>query len=553
MNPEDKTTKENLLEIADLRIRFDEAEETLSAIRRGEVDALVVSGPDGDQVFTLKGAERSYRFFVEAMNEGAVTLSLDGTILYCNDRFAELVETPYQRIIGDSIYRFITSPDAFEPAFQRGKEEKSKAEILLKRKHNESVPVSVSFNPMRENEVPGICMVATDLTEHVRKDEMLRKRAQQLARMSSQLTLAEQRERRRLASIIHDHLQQLLIGAKIRLEVLAEEIGKDQQQNLEQIHNLVMESVQTSRSLIAQMAPHVLYECGLGPGLEWLARTFKETYNINIDTDIDPSIPVDPEDLKVLLFESVRELLFNVVKHALVSAARVDMTRNSAGDLRITVSDRGVGFVREKLTEDLGRDDHFGLFSIRERLELVRGRLEIYSCPGEGTVVDLIVPMDQTIIFEGPPAGCGVPPEETTADLASSPQRRIRVLLVDDHIVMRQGLYSLLERHSDIQVVGEAMDGEEAVQMTRKLEPEVILMDVKMPKLDGIGATRLIHSEWPDIRIIGLSMYEGAETEKGMINAGAAAFISKSGPSDVLLNAIREQDRNREYGSGIRP
>jgi formate hydrogenlyase transcriptional activator len=123
MKKEEKTKKESLLEIEDLRIRLEEAEETLAMIRRGEVDGLVVSGPEGDQVFTLKGAESPYRFFVEAMNEGAVTLSSDGTILYCNDRFAEMVETPYQKIIGDSIYRFISSPDAFETAFQRGKRE----------------------------------------------------------------------------------------------------------------------------------------------------------------------------------------------------------------------------------------------------------------------------------------------------------------------------------------------------------------------------------------------------------------------------------------------
>jgi PAS domain S-box-containing protein len=187
MEREKKRGNELILQIEDLRLRLDEAEETLSAIRRGEVDGLVISGPKGDQVFTLKGAERPYRFFVEAMNEGAVTLSFDGTILYCNDRFAEMVETPYEKIVGSSVYQFVSSPEVFGPAFQKGKTERSKTQVLLKTKPNEPMPVSVSFNPMQEDEVPGICMVVSDLTEHVRQNELLQERATELEKAKDRL------------------------------------------------------------------------------------------------------------------------------------------------------------------------------------------------------------------------------------------------------------------------------------------------------------------------------------------------------------------------------
>jgi PAS domain S-box-containing protein len=187
MERDKKAAREFILQIEDLRLRLDEAEETLSAIRRGEVDGLVVSGPKGDQVFTLKGAERPYRFFVEAMMEGAVTLSLDGTILYCNSRFAKMVETPYQKIVGSSVYQFVSSLDAFGLAFQKGKTERSKTQVLLKTKHNEPMHVSVSFNPMQEDEVPGICMVVSDLTEHVRQNELLQERATELEKAKDRL------------------------------------------------------------------------------------------------------------------------------------------------------------------------------------------------------------------------------------------------------------------------------------------------------------------------------------------------------------------------------
>ena len=163
MSDDAKTKEELLSENEDLRIRLEEAEETLRAIREGEVDGLVVSGPEGDRLFLLKGAGHAYRVFVEAMNEGAVTLSHDGTILYCNNRFADMVETPYEKVIGSSIYQFIASTDVFESAFQRGKRGKEKVEVLLKRKDKEPLPVYLSLNPLLEDEVPGICVVVTDL------------------------------------------------------------------------------------------------------------------------------------------------------------------------------------------------------------------------------------------------------------------------------------------------------------------------------------------------------------------------------------------------------
>jgi CheY-like chemotaxis protein len=262
-----------------------------------------------------------------------------------------------------------------------------------------------------------------------------------------------------------------------------------------------------------------------------------ETHKINIETDIISEVLIESEELKVLLFESVRELLFNVIKHARSSWARIKMVHEEAGILRITVSDEGVGFDSDEIVKNLGRGDRFGLFSIRERLELIGGSLEINSSPGHGAEFNLIVPLDKATTKE--PLDPGEISFEETRAASLGAGRQIRVLLVDDHVVMRQGLLSLLDGHSDIKVVGEAGDGEEAVRMARELQPEVILMDINMPEMDGMKATRLIHSELPHIRIIGLSMYDGAETEEGMLNAGAAAFVSKSGRTDSLLAVIR--------------
>jgi NarL family two-component system response regulator LiaR len=123
-------------------------------------------------------------------------------------------------------------------------------------------------------------------------------------------------------------------------------------------------------------------------------------------------------------------------------------------------------------------------------------------------------------------------------NLASS-GRRIRVALVDDHMVMRQGLAGLLRAEPDMEIVGEASDGGAAVNLVRDIRPDVVLMDVTMPGMDGIQATRIIHQEIPNVKIIGLSMFEEGEQAVAMREAGAVDYLTKCGPSDAVISAIR--------------
>jgi len=125
-------------------------------------------------------------------------------------------------------------------------------------------------------------------------------------------------------------------------------------------------------------------------------------------------------------------------------------------------------------------------------------------------------------------------------------KEKIRVVLADDHVVMRQGLSRLLRGEPDIEVVGEASDGKSVIRQVRDLIPDVILMDINMPGMDGIEAARLIHAELPGIRIIGLSMFQEDERADAMRNAGAVGYIVKSGPSEAVVEAIRDCYGNRE-------
>jgi len=368
----------------------------------------------------------------------------------------------------------------------------------------------------------------------------LEQRAGQLARLTSELTLVEQRERQRLAQVLHDHLQQVLAAGRFALDMLASRVGAEHKASVVQVHDLVDEAIAASRSLTAELSPPILYEADLPAALEWLGRFMRERYGLTVEVDIAPDPPPLREDMKVLLYQSVRELLFNVMKHAGVETARVALVADEASGLRLTVSDRGVGFDVARAEAGPKGDPPgvgFGLFSIRERLQGLGGSMELEAAPGRGTTVTLIAPCETP----EPPAAA-VDPAAAKAHTGPLPAAagKITVLLADDHSVMREGLAQFLAMENDIAVVGQAADGQEAVDLARQLHPNVVLMDFSMPVMDGVTATRLIHDEHPDIRIIGLSMYVEADRADAMTDAGAVAYLTKSGSTDLLLETIRQ-------------
>ena len=171
-------------ENAELRARLAEAEETLHAIRTGEVDALVVSGIDGDQVFTLKGADQPYRMLIEDMNEGALTLTMDGVILYANRCFAEMLKAPLEKVIGSAIRTWIAPADykMFQALLRRDATPTHyRGEITIHASDGASVPGYFSTTFLQKEEMPGLfCLVATDLTEQKRNETLVA--AEKLAR-----------------------------------------------------------------------------------------------------------------------------------------------------------------------------------------------------------------------------------------------------------------------------------------------------------------------------------------------------------------------------------
>ncbi len=373
----------------------------------------------------------------------------------------------------------------------------------------------------------------------------LQRRTAQLRVLASELTHIEERERRQLAQAIHDNLQQLLVGAKLCNDTLHKRCQTTQQlEVIGQLGEFLKESLDATRSLTFELSPPVLYDVGLAAALQWLGRWMEAKHGLTVIVNADRQLEPANEDVRNLLFRATRELLFNVVKHAQVKVAEVQMSGADGDRVRIVVRDEGVGFDPAR-SGDGELQGGFGLFSIRERLDLLGGEMEIESAPGQGSRFTLLAPVGSAASAHPPAAAVGPVAghhrRETARPRSLARARgKIRVLLADDHLLMRQGLVRLLREQRDIDVVGEASDGLEALERVRETKPDVVLMDVHMPRMNGIEATARLKAEHPQVKVIALSMWDESDWVTAMTRAGAKGYLNKTGPLATVIDAIRQ-------------
>jgi PAS domain S-box-containing protein len=385
-----------------------------------------------------------------------------------------------------------------------------------------------------------------------------------LRALATELNLAEQRERKRLATELHDHLQQMLVlgklklGQGMRLPPAADRIVEI----MKQTDDVLAEALQYTRTLVAELSPPVLHEHGLAAGLLWLGSQMKR-HDLNVTVQVPETEMALPEDQAVLLFQSVRELLINASKHAQSSEARVVL---ASADHRLTieVTDNGIGFdvtdATVALTEASPQalSSKFGLFSIRERMKALGGTFDIRSDRGRGTAAVLSLPLP--VQAEATKPTRKLEPSKESATMHQTPgaeyphpsSARIRVLLVDDHAMVREGLRSVLESYTDVEIVGEASNGADALQMVEKLRPSLVVMDINMPAMNGIEATAHISRTYPEVLVIGLSVNATGTNVQAMLKAGAVLLLTKEAAVNELYRRMREV-LTVQVGSGAAP
>ena len=374
-----------------------------------------------------------------------------------------------------------------------------------------------------------------------------------LRALATDLTVAEQSARRKLATELHDYLAQLLVVTRMKVgQLLRQDHDVEVRMIVEDVDKLLHQSLDYTRSLVSELTPVALYERGLGAALQWLGDQMRRQEILNVEVSLDVADLQLPEADAVLLFQSVRELLFNVLKHGQTDRAAVSMTY-AQNVLSLTVSDQGCGFNIEKLRND--RSDRFGLLSIRERMMDLGGGFDLQSEPGKGTVASLHLPCTSL------DAGLEVPATEREQSAASEDavsgghchlglsvdnlsdgkvSTAVRILIVDDHELVREGLHCLLNEYSDLTVVGQASTGQEALQLVGTLRPDVVIMDMQMPGWNGAETTRRILKEHPLIKVIGLSVQTDPHIGRSMIEAGAAVFLPKEAINTDLYAAVRD-------------
>jgi PAS domain S-box-containing protein len=476
---------------------------------------------------------RELRLLLETAAQGIVSVDAQGMILMANRALEAMFRWPQGELIGQSIERLM-------PSLYGERHAQHRTAHVGVRKDGSEFPIDVTLNDLATRRGGHAIAFVTDITDRQRATEELEYRMAQLRRLASDLTLAEQHAREQLARTLHDGLQQLLVTVALHVD---QQMAHDAREGLRAGEPLLQarahldEAISAARSLSFELFPPALHRSGLPAAFAWLADWTRQQYGLDVQVSADHLADSDRKDVRTLLFESVRELLFNAVKHAHVDRVTLDLARTSDDMLSITVADEGIGFDPATLV-DRAKAGHvgWGLFSIRERLTLLGGRLELDSTPGRGTTFRVIAPRGRAL---GSADAGSASVLEPSADAARTvPRRRLRILIADDHAPVRKALRGLLQARPEFQVAGEAANGLEAIAQAHALRPDVVLMDVSMPEMDGIEATRRLHAEVPSILIFGLSMHPRTQDTHAIEKAGAVGYFIKGVDMPRLIDQL---------------
>ncbi len=282
------------------------------------------------------------------------------------------------------------------------------AEVDLAVADGRVVPIQLCTNYRRDTSslTAQYLMALTNITErkqavkirerNVELEARVRERTAIIQQMAIELTLAEQREKIRLAQHLHDHLQQLLAGARYLLDVARQDASAQAQGTLRKLDAALSQSIDASRTLAVELCPPILAQEGLAAALTWLGRWMREKYGLSVRVTARPIPASLPEELEILMYHAARELLLNVVKHAQVKSARVDLAWEDM-QAKLVISDQGKGFDPANLPTIASSASQFGLFALRERLRLLGGQVEIESAPGRGSRFTLRAPLEPTV------------------------------------------------------------------------------------------------------------------------------------------------------------
>lgn len=556
----------------ELEEKLQQATQILDALQSHKADAVI--GTDQIAMMRLKEVEDQLRKQIQISSNrlkeiesiyknvpvGLCILNTDLEFIRINNHLAEMNGIPADEHIGKTISELLPNLNndieaKLEKVIKKGESQmnveisgETPAQPGLKRYWlHHWLPL---YSKM-DNKLLGINMVIQEITDRKKYEQKLKKlnesleeRVQartesllsyqsQLRSLASQLSKAEEQERQQLATELHDNLGQMLAMGKMKADLLHnEDLPEETISKIDEIRDLMDDALSYSRKLISDLKPPPTLKEDLLSSMEWLQNKM-EDHGLKVILHDDGNSKPTTEEIRTTLLQAVRELLFNVLKHTEVKEARLKLLRHK-DQVKIVVEDKGEGFNPDEIavSEDEGG---FGLFNVRERLDLLGCSFNISSEKDEGTTITILAPLKNG----------GKEEEETEQipeqSLSSKGGHKIKVLLADDHKLVRQGLKKIINAENDMTVVAEAADGEEAIKETRKVVPDIILMDVNMPVKNGIEATQEIMKEMSQVRVVGLSLHDDEKVTKSMREAGASAYLTKNEAFKTLCATIRSE------------
>ena len=365
--------------------------------------------------------------------------------------------------------------------------------------------------------------------EKARLNSDLRERERQICQLLDATLTAQEGERQRVCLEVHDGVAQTLASAANYLQVLSGHVDLPEslRAHVARTERLVDTAMREARAIISSLRPVALDTLGLVPTLR------HELNELALETALRVSFRADEvrlaSSVETAIYRIVREAVTNVVRHAHARQLEVRVT-SAGGGARVEVGDDGVGFDVDQARNE---EHHFGLLSMRRRAEMLGGEFSIQSRRGEGTHIVVDIPRPPARVPTDKSNGAATPTPE-----APGPNDPVSVLIVDDHVVAREGLRAMLETDERIRVVGEAESGEQALVLAQLLRPRVVLMDLRLPGMDGLLATRQLKTRQPEAAVVVTTSYQSSALVVSALRAGASSFVLKGAPRATLTQTI---------------
>jgi CheY-like chemotaxis protein len=388
----------------------------------------------------------------------------------------------------------------------------------------------------------------TALGNLVEANEALRSKEESLRQLSARLLQLQDEERRHIARDLHDITGQKLVLQSMGLSALqtkqASHLDTEAQQTLSESLVLNKEISAEIRTLSYLLYPPLLDELGLSSAARWYATGFTERTGIPIDVDVPQEMERLSPDAEVAIFRVLQESLTNVHRYANTAKARLRISA-TADDIRVEVEDYGKGMqpAKSKSSQESVARLGVGIQGMTERIRQLGGCLKINSRPKRGTLVTVTIPR-YTSQLAVPPASrsSSTPPVAVSTDtsVAAHRHQRQQVLIADDHDMLRRGVRNTLQGEPDLEICGEAVNGQDAVDKARELHPDLVILDINMPVLNGLVAARQILHYCPTTKIVIFSVQDSHQTRQEVRSAGAHGFVSKGEGSHDLVRTVRE-------------